>query len=79
MIMPELLMALAGNRQPVVELIEQAPFADAGGPRYLRWHLDQYRFTTRDQRSSTGDWWTRTPVYSSGVISAEGLLEPGLR
>ncbi|MBM43774.1 MAG: membrane protein [Phycisphaerae bacterium] len=75
MIMPDLLMALADNREPVVELIEQAPFADAGGPRYLRWHLDQYRFTTRGQRSSTGDWWARTPVYSSNVIRAEELLQ----
>ena len=79
MIMPDLLVALAQNRKPVLDLLEYAPFQDTGGPRYLRWHLDQYQFTSRVERSENGDWWTSTPDFSSGVIPTEELLKTGLR
>jgi len=77
--MPDLLVALAGNKEPVLDLLEYAPFEDSGGPMYLRWHLDQYQFTSRRERSGNGDWWTSTPVFSSGVIPAEALLNTAPR
>jgi hypothetical protein len=35
------------------------PFGDEP-PRYLRARVFQYRFTTKEERAQSGDWWTRT-------------------
>lgn len=67
MILPDLLTALAEQRPAVLELLETVPFTGDEPPRYLRWHLDQYRFTDRAQRAQAGNWWTRTRVHTSPV------------
>jgi predicted DCC family thiol-disulfide oxidoreductase YuxK len=43
---------------PVLRLLRENPFPDAP-PRYLRAELYEYRFTTPQERSETGDWWHR--------------------
>ena len=43
----------------VADLLARNPFPDIP-PRYLRAQLYDYRFTTPDERSRTGDWWKRT-------------------
>jgi predicted DCC family thiol-disulfide oxidoreductase YuxK len=42
----------------VVHLLAKNPFPDAP-PRYIRALVYEYRFTTRDQKRMTGDWWRR--------------------
>ena len=44
---------------PVTDLLARNPFPD-GPPRYLRAQLYDYRFTTPDEKSRSGDWWKRT-------------------
>ena len=43
----------------VTDLLARNPFPD-GPPRYLRAQLYDYRFTTPDEKSRSGDWWKRT-------------------
>jgi hypothetical protein len=49
---------LLEGSEPVLELLDENPFAD-GAPKYLRAVLYNYRFTTLEERQSTGDWWHR--------------------
>jgi len=49
---------LAGDRA-VLSLLKTNPFPNAP-PQYLRALLYEYRFTTRDERRATGQWWSRT-------------------
>ena len=73
MILPELLRALADRRPAVERLLESTPFDDEGGPAYLRWSLNQYRFTTPQERDETGNWWISTPMHGSRTIIVEKL------
>ena len=45
----------------VLDLMLGNPFPK-GPPRYLRATLYQYRFTDRDERRKTGNWWRREPI-----------------
>jgi predicted DCC family thiol-disulfide oxidoreductase YuxK len=73
MILPDLLSSLARNDAAVLALLESAPFRDEGGPAYLRWSLDHYEFTTAQQRSASGNWWVRRPVFTSGVMDVKSM------
>jgi uncharacterized membrane protein YphA (DoxX/SURF4 family) len=42
----------------VIDLLEYNPFAGKP-PRYLRVQVFQYRFTSMEERSQTGQWWKR--------------------
>ncbi len=53
--------ALLDNSPAVTALLEQNPFADQP-PRYIRVMAYRYRFTTREQRDRSGDWWQREPL-----------------
>ncbi|MCH2132186.1 MAG: lipase maturation factor family protein [Phycisphaerales bacterium] len=76
-VLPDLVRALAEDRADVIDLLESSPFPAGEPPRYLRWHLDLYRFTTSSQRDETGDWWTRERLYSSPPLSLNGPGSPG--
>ncbi len=51
-------MRLLQNSPPVVALLEYNPFPKAP-PKYVRAMLYEYHFTSRAERSATGDWWSR--------------------
>jgi predicted DCC family thiol-disulfide oxidoreductase YuxK len=66
-----LLGRLLEGRPEVAGLLERNPFPDAP-PRYVRAVLYQYRFTTSEERKSTGQWWKRELVgLCSPVLQAE--------
>ena len=49
---------LLQNSQPVVELLDQDPFAGRA-PRFVRAMVYEYHFTNFDERRQTGNWWKR--------------------
>ncbi|MBZ0301037.1 MAG: lipase maturation factor family protein [Anaerolineae bacterium] len=49
---------LLEGKPDVLALLETNPFPDAP-PRYVRAQLYDYQFTTMEERSQTGAWWTR--------------------
>ncbi|OMH23074.1 hypothetical protein BKD30_14490 [Tersicoccus phoenicis] len=49
---------LAGDRA-TLKLLRRNPFPDEP-PAFVRARLFRYRFTTRAERRTTGDWWVRT-------------------
>ncbi len=53
-----LMMRLLQGSPPVLELLEQNPFAGKP-PRYVRAIVYDYRFTTFEERRQTGNWWKR--------------------
>ena len=53
-----LLERLQTGSPDVLSLLSDNPFPDEP-PRYLRASAWDYRFTTFDERSETGDWWKR--------------------
>ena len=59
--LPRLAQRLLEGDRVVSRLLRRDPFADAP-PRHVRARLFRYRFTTRQERRETGDWWDRTPV-----------------
>lgn len=64
-ILPDLLQAIVEGRKPVLGLLESAPDAPS---RYIRWRLEQYRFTDRMERARTGDWWIAETIYESPTL-----------
>jgi hypothetical protein len=56
-----LMFRLLEGSPPVLNLLETNPFPDRA-PRYVRAMLYDYRFTTREQRRQTGQWWKREPL-----------------
>ena len=53
-----LMLGILKGSAPVLALFETNPFPEEP-PRYLRAQLYQYRFSSREQREMTGQWWTR--------------------
>jgi hypothetical protein len=45
----------------VLSLLSYNPFPD-GPPEYIRIRIDEYRFTTAEERKSTGHWWAIEPL-----------------
>ncbi|MFA9428867.1 lipase maturation factor family protein [Egicoccus sp. AB-alg2] len=56
-----LLRQLLAGEPAVRRLLRHDPF-DGEAPTALRARRYRYRFTTRDERRATGDWWHRTPA-----------------
>ncbi|MFT5127349.1 MAG: hypothetical protein ACI8W8_000952 [Rhodothermales bacterium] len=52
------LICLLEGREVVLTEMAENPFPDEP-PRFVRAHWHNYRFTTTEQRSETGDWWQR--------------------
>ncbi len=61
----------------VLALLDKNPFPDKP-PRFIRATLYQYRFTSRDERKQTGDWWRRTPAgeYLPPIGARESRPQP---
>ncbi|MHA6804980.1 lipase maturation factor family protein [Salinifilum ghardaiensis] len=59
--LPRLLGALLRNDRDVLGLLRHNPFPEEP-PVLVRARLFHYRFTTREQRRSSGAWWVREPV-----------------
>ncbi len=55
------LQRLLEGSPAVLGLLADNPFPDAP-PRYVRARLEQYRFTTPEERAGSGDWWVRQPL-----------------
>ena len=55
----------------ISRLLLRDPFA-GDPPLWIRARLSRYRFTTRAERRTTGDWWVRTPV---GEVMSPQTLE----
>lgn len=53
-----LLVRLLENDVPTLRLLRRNPFPGAP-PRWVRARLYRYRFTTREERRRTGEWWHR--------------------
>ena len=77
-----LLVKLLEGDAATLGLLKTNPFPDRP-PRYVRALLYEYRFTSREERSRTGRWWTRELLgeYYSPVMlrAAEDRREPALR
>jgi len=61
-VLPSLLVRILEAEPSVCDLLEKAPDAK---PHAVRWHLDQYRFTTSEERAETGNWWQSERMFSS--------------
>ncbi|MCH2153280.1 MAG: lipase maturation factor family protein [Phycisphaerales bacterium] len=75
-ILPRLLAALAQGREPVLGLLESAPFPSETPPDFLRWHLDSYEFTSMSEREATGNWWKAQRRFTSDPIPSAVLRLP---
>jgi hypothetical protein len=51
-------MRLLQGSAPVLELLDQNPFAGKP-PRYIRAMVYDYHFTSFEERRKTGNWWKR--------------------
>ena len=71
-----LVAKLLRNEPATLSLLAGNPFPDAP-PRYVRALLYEYRFTTREERGRTGDWWVRRLV--GEYFPAVSLDQPGFR
>ncbi|WOO39960.1 lipase maturation factor family protein [Rubellicoccus peritrichatus] len=69
------LQALAENREPVIDLLAENPFANEP-PEFFRINLYDYRFSTPEEKTQTGNWWQRKLVPNgTTTIPREQLLE----
>jgi hypothetical protein len=57
----DFMLRLLEGSPDVLALLKTNPFPDVP-PRYVRARLENYRFTTPEQRATTGQWWTREPA-----------------
>lgn len=64
---------LLEDSPPVMALLDESPFPD-GPPRYVRLVYYDYRFTTPQERSESGAWWSReSKGYLTPAITLEQL------
>lgn len=76
--LPALVTKLLAGEQHVRALFRHDPFPDSP-PSFVRARLFHYRFTTRQERRDTGDWWVREPVgdvVRPCRLSPDGTAEP---
>jgi hypothetical protein len=66
---PALLQRLGQGSESVLGLLGKNPFPDQP-PRFLRWRLDDYRFTDWSERERTGAWWTSRLLHAEPARSA---------
>lgn len=65
-----MMVGLLRGSQPIGELFAQKPFSGAP-PKFVRANVFQYRFTSWDERSKTGNYWKRE--YKGVYFPAVGL------
>jgi hypothetical protein len=72
-----LMLRLLENDPPTLALLRRNPFGEVP-PIYVRSRLYRYRFTTREERRKTGDWWARTLIgeYTAPVTLAAPQRAP---
>lgn len=63
----EFLQALLRNSPPVTELLADNPFSEQP-PRFIRVDAWRYRFTDREERERTGNWWHRESLGPFGPM-----------
>lgn len=68
----EFLRRLLEGSPPVLRLLRHAPFSDRR-PTSVRLAVYRYRYTDREERRSTGDWWHRTLLGRSQPLSLKDL------
>ena len=56
----------------MLRLLGRDPF-DGGAPRLVRVRLFHYRFSTMEERRTSGDWWVRT--FDSVYVPPVGLAD----
>jgi len=56
-----LIQKLLENDQSTLKLLKGNPFSD-GRPTFIRALFYHYRYTDRNERKQTGDWWVRRLV-----------------
>jgi len=63
--------------RPTLDLLRTDPF-DGQTPAAVRMRLFRYRYTTREERRETGDWWVRHPVGEliDPVTLVDGRVRP---
>ena len=66
-----LLRRLLEGEPAVLDLLD-APEWKTQAPRYVRLRYYQYRFTDREERRATGDWWRRESI---GALTERLSLE----
>jgi Lipase maturation factor len=57
----QFLRKLLDADRPTLRLLREDPF-DGKPPRWVRARLYLYRFSTREEKKATGDWWVRDPI-----------------
>lgn len=58
---PKFIQKLLEGDENVLSLLDHNPFPD-DPPTHIRVQRYQYRYTTRDERRETGDWWHRKAI-----------------
>ena len=71
-----LLLRLFENDATTLSLLQENPFAEEP-PTELRVVRYRYRFTTREERSETGEWWRRERIGMYVEPITEGTLREG--
>ena len=56
-----LIRAVAEGRQPALALFANNPFPEQP-PQWLRMRLEEYRFSTPEERAGSGNWWVSKPL-----------------
>ena len=56
-----LIRALVEGRQPALALFATNPFPEQP-PQWLRMRLQEYRFSTAEERAQSGNWWVSEPL-----------------
>ena len=56
-----LIRAVVEGRQPALALFANNPFPERP-PQWLRMRLQQYRFSTPEERARSGNWWVSEPL-----------------
>jgi lipase maturation factor 1 len=72
-----LLVKLVSEPALMARLFESTPCGDEA-PAFLRYSVWEYRFSSREERARTGDWWTRDMLGMSSALTADELTwRPG--
>jgi len=58
---PDFMVRLLEGSPQVLALLEHNPFPERP-PRLVRARLENYRFTTPEERAATGNWWVSKPI-----------------
>ncbi|MCZ6699651.1 MAG: lipase maturation factor family protein, partial [Planctomycetota bacterium] len=71
-VVQNLMIRILEGSPRVLALLDDNPFPEAP-PRFIRASLYDYRFTNRETRAATGDWWKRTYLGPYSRVFARGV------